>query len=353
MPQSQFTNILVVRTDRIGDVLLSLPMVHVLRANFPEARISFLLRNYTRELVEGQQGLDATLSIDSAQGPKSFLTMLSVIWAHNFDLVVLAYPTFRLALLMFLARISTRVGTGYRWYSFLFTRKVYEHRKTAEKHELEYNLSLLEAVGCSFERYPKPVLTLSREHQEAAEKILQELRLAEAERVVVLHPGSGGSARDWSLENFGKLAYELRARGYSVVVTGGPGEERLVQTVLKLAGDGVHALVNRLSLLELAALLRHVGLFISNSTGPLHIAAAVGTPVIGFYPPILACSPQRWGPYTDTKTVFVPDRNACVRCKGGPCQGNECMEQIEVNRVVQEVERVFSVLKQPIAEAQS
>ncbi|HEY4613373.1 MAG TPA: glycosyltransferase family 9 protein, partial [Bacteroidota bacterium] len=177
---------------------------------------------------------------------------------------------------------------------------------------------------------------------EAAERIRRELRLTEQDTIVVLHPGSGGSARDWSPQNFSLLARLLTQRGYRVVVTGGPGEEQLAQSVMSSAGEGVHALVNRLSLLELAAFFKNVTLVIANSTGPLHIAAAVGTPVIGFYPPIRACSPERWGPYTEKKTVFVPDRNRCPRCNGGPCEANDCMEQITVEQVVREAERMLT-----------
>lgn len=334
-------NILVVRTDRIGDVVLSLPMISVLKANFPSARITMLLRSYTKELAEGQPGLEAILLYDERGRLKPFWKMRSELHRSRFDVVILAYPTFRLALLMVLAGIPVRVGTGYRWYSFLLNRRVYEHRKTAEKHELEYNLSLLKRIGAVFDRYEMPRLVLSDQHARVAEQIRKELGLLPGDRVIVLHPGSGGSARDWSPSRFAQLGSEIVRRGYRVVVTGGPGEDALVQRVVSDAGSGVLPLVNRLSLNELAAFLRTVDLFVSNSTGPLHIAAAMGTPVIGFYPPMRACSPQRWGPYTEKKTIFVPDPNACPRCHGRPCQGNDCMDLITVSEVMQSVERML------------
>jgi ADP-heptose:LPS heptosyltransferase len=230
---------------------------------------------------------------------------------------------------------------------------VYEHRKTAEKHELEYNFSLLKRIGVTFERYEKPQLALSAHHVQAAEQVRQELGLNAHARVVVLHPGSGGSARDWSPLRFAQLGRELTQRGYRVVVTGGPGEGELVEQVVKNADGRLQPLVNRLSLKELAAFLRTVDLFVSNSTGPLHIAAAVGTPVIGFYPPLRVCSPQRWGPYTDLKTVFVPDPTACPRCHGKPCQGNDCMDLIDVQEVVQCVERMLYTTQNQHVEVRS
>jgi ADP-heptose:LPS heptosyltransferase len=93
---------------------------------------------------------------------------------------------------------------------------------------------------------------------------------------------------------------------------------------------------------ELAAFIGSARLFISNSTGPLHIAAAVGTPVIAFYPPIRECSQRRWGPLTEKKMLFTADNALCERCKGGPCQGNDCMDQITVDRVVQAARKLLS-----------
>ena len=331
--ERHFKNVLLVRTDRIGDVVLSLPMVTVLRSSFPPAKISMLLRSYTKELAEGQTGLDWTLVHDQDGRPKPFFLLLSELRSHRFDLVVVAHPTLRLALLMFLAGIPVRVGTGYRWYSFLFNRRVYEHRRTAEKHEAEYNLALLKTIGCGSETVLSPILAIGAETEQVAQNVKRSLGIENSSPVAVLHPGSGGSARDWSPQNFGALAKALRTDGFQVIVTGAKNERVLVESVMIVAGGAAIPLVGRLSLKELAAFLRRVDVFISNSTGPLHIAAAVGTPVIGFYPPIRECSPTRWGPLTEKKVVFVADNALCPRCNGGPCRGNECMDQITVEQV--------------------
>lgn len=334
--KSSLKKILIVRTDRIGDVVLSLPMIPILRKNFPDASISFLLRSYTREIVEGQR-IHAVLLYDGDGFHKKFFRMLFELRESRFDAVVVTSPTFRLALLMFLAGVRIRVGTGYRWYSFLFSERVFEHRKTAEKHESEYNLSLLKALGCDVESATKPSLHIFPKEEQEAAQTRKEVGLRENDVVVILHPGSGGSARDWSPRRFGETASRILEEGLKVVVTGGPGEEGIVSEVVRSASKGVIPLVNRLSLRALAAFIRSAHVFVSNSTGPLHIAAAVGTPVVAFFPPILQCSARRWGPLSDRKIVFEPDRNQCPRCHGGPCQANECMDLIRVEQVVEAV----------------
>lgn len=333
MTSDSYKNVLIVRTDRIGDVVLTLPMVPVLRSHLSDCRISLLVRPYTSELIAGTEGLDQILHYEERDGRKNFWQMLAEIRSQKFDLVLVSHPRFRIAMLLILAGIPVRVGSGYRWYSFLFNRKVFEHRKTAEKHEAEYNISLLRVLGVEVQRVPHVALPVPQEAREKALAELANLGISSASRFVVLHPGSGGSAREWRPERFGDLAKRLSDLGFPVVISGNRNEASLVYKVVQCSQGTARALAGRLSLKELAALLSLSGGFVSNSTGPLHIAAAVGTPVVAMYPPIRECSPTRWGPLSEKKKVFTADNTRCPRCKGGPCQGNDCMDQITVDDV--------------------
>jgi heptosyltransferase-2 len=261
--------------------------------------------------------------------------MLEELRRARFDAAVVAFPRFRIALLLCLAGIPVRVGTGYRWYSLLFNKKIFEHRRTVEKHEAEYNLSLLKGLGCSVSSNLEVKIVISVQERKKAADIRQSLGISDSDRLVLLHPGSGGSARDWKPENFSLLAAELKKHGFCVVITGGKAETHLVQSVAQEAGEGVQSFVSNLRLKEFAAFVQTAKLFVANSTGPLHIAAAVQTPVIGFYAPVRVMSPERWGPLTDKKVIFVPDPAQCPRCKGGDCRGNQCMEQITVQQVLE------------------
>jgi heptosyltransferase-2 len=292
-----------------------------------------LVRTYTRDLVEGFEGIETVISYDVKGEPRRFFSLVRELKDGCYDLVFVVHPSFRIALLMFLAGIPLRVGTGYRWYSFLFNRRVFEHRKTAERHEADYNLSLLRAVGCDIRSIPSVTLPLTDAAREAAEKEIQRLGVKTARKLVILHPGSGGSARDWSPKNFGQLAKVLVNDGCHVVVTGSSSEQSLVREVVDRSDGNALAVDGGFSLKELTAFISRAQLFVSNSTGPLHIAASAGVPVIAFYPPIQECSPRRWGPLTDRKAIFVADSKACEHCKGGPCQGNDCMDQITVEQV--------------------
>ncbi len=337
MQVSDTKNILVVRTDRIGDVVLTLPVAEILRSAYPDAIITFLARSYTHDILVGQKGIDRIILYDEQGTAKPLGNLIAELRGGEFDFAVVCYPRFRIALALLLAGVRIRIGTGFRWYSFLFNRRVYEHRKTAQKHEFEFNVSLLKPLGLAVSSAPVPVLAVTDDARRTAQQERRRLGLSDKDSFIVLHPGSGGSARDWSPANFRILALELTGIGFKIVVTGAQGEEKLVESVVHGTKSSVKASVGKLGLLEYAAFVKLSDLFISNSTGPLHIAAAVGTPVIGFYPPILACSPSRWGPVTKRKIVFVPDRTQCTLCRGGECRGNVCMDQIQVANVISAV----------------
>ena len=140
---------LLIRTDRVGDTILTFPAVTALRNNYPEAFISFLAQPYTVPLIEQYEGIDLLLSYEPEgrhRGWKGVLKLSHQLRELNIDAAILFYPRPELAFALLKAKIPLRIGTGYRWYSFLMNRRIYEHRNDYRKHESEYNLSLLESL---------------------------------------------------------------------------------------------------------------------------------------------------------------------------------------------------------------
>lgn len=336
---SDVKNILLVRTDRIGDVVLSLPMLPVLKQHFKNASISIMVRKYTRELVENHSCVSDVIQWEE-NGERTLSEYVKIVRDRKFDIAIVPYPRFYLALILFLADVPIRVGTGYRWYSFLFNRKVYEHRKDAKRHEAEYNLNLLSALGISTVESLQFEIDISADAHDTIDTIL---RRESVQHFVILHVGSGGSARDWSLKNFALLGDRIQTDlGMKVILTGSENETSLVHVVMEKMELPPINYAGRFSLMELCALIKRAGVFVANSTGPLHIASALGTPVVGFYPPIVQCSPTRWGPYTNKKKVFTADNAACPLCKGRACQSNVCMDQITVDNVFNAVQELIN-----------
>ena len=337
-------NILVVRTDRIGDVVLSLPLAEIIKRKYPKSRVSYFLRGYTSPLLEQNPFIDEVIIADESGGKISFNQNLKKIKSKEFDTCVVVNPTFKISLVMFLAGIKHRIGTGYRWYSLLFNEKVFKHRKYAEKHELEYNLGLLNKIGIQKSDLPDKIqfyLYVSEESSEKIKMLLNESGFKAGNKLVIIHPGSGGSSVDLPKEKFIELTKRLsESENVSIVITGNKNEVDLCKeyeinkSVINLAG--------KLDISLLKALIKKADLFIANSTGPIHIAAAFGIYVIGFYSKILSCSEKRWGPYTENKTVFTPTIN-CSNCTRQQCEKLQCMNSIDIGRVFDETKSVLKI----------
>lgn len=298
-----------------------------------------LIRQYTAEIIEENRYVDRTIFYDKGEKPLPFFHLLATLRTEKYDVVFHTHPRFRLALLTWLTGIPLRVGSGYRWYSFFFNKKIYEHRKDALRNELEYNLNLLKALNCDFQKDGIfPTLEVQSHTIGKIRKLLVDVGITNNTRFIILHPGSGGSGRDWSPRNFGYLGKRLNEiPDTKVIITGKKDEERLVKEVQSIAGIHTITFIDELNLREYAALAKLSSLFIANSTGPLHIAAAVGTPVIGLYSQVTPLSAARWGPYTKNKIIFSPrnkplDCKKCVYEKSGCC---ECMDSITVDEVYQ------------------
>jgi ADP-heptose:LPS heptosyltransferase len=324
--------ILIVRTDRIGDVILSTPVIRNLRRAFPEAHLAFLVSPGSREVVEGHPDLDEIL-VDDAEGAHrgggGFIELRGTIREKRFDAAVVLHPTLRLAMLAALAGIPLRVGTGYRAYSALFNRRLREHRRRGPKHELQYNLSLLEPLGIRpVELAPR--VCLAPGDRAVAERVL-EARGLSRRPFIIIHPGSGGSARDWPLGYFAQLADRIqRDLGVRVLVTGGEQEVGLVGRMVDLTETRPAVVVGETTLKQLGALMERAELFVSNSTGPMHLAAAVGTRVLAFFPTLFGCRARRWGPWGEGHIVMEPPVPECPRCEPEKCRYGDCMRMIAV-----------------------
>jgi heptosyltransferase-2 len=345
---------LVVRTDRVGDVVLSTPVLEAIKARFPESHLVMMVSSYAADVVKGNPNLDDVI-IDGHEnrhkGTKGFLMLLREIRGGRFDVGILLRPTFRLALLLFLAGIGYRVGTGYRFYQMLFNRKVYVHRKRNLRHEADYNLDLLKPFGIGSEKIA-PRVYLSPEEESFAQQVRREFEISPDETVVVIHPGSGDSALNLPAKRFAQVADQLAEKlDAKMLLTGMEREKGLVDCIRKNVRSEVVDLSGRTSLRQLAAVLGNADVVVSGSTGPMHLAAAVGTQTVAIFCPIFAAGPIRWGPYGEGHEVVLPPVPVCDKCKPRSCPHYDCMDKIKAEHVVARVRAVLERQKHSRADS--
>jgi lipopolysaccharide heptosyltransferase II len=334
-------NILIVRTDRIGDLILTLPLAGLIKKQYPNSKVTFLVRDFTKNIVSNHPFIDEVIVLSESDGNTNVFENLNLIKSKNFDTCIVVYPTFALALIMFFSGIKTRIGTGYRWYSFLFSQKVYEHRKNAERHELEYNVNLLIKLGIKnnvTESNVRYDLRVDESSLENVNKILLDEKLDLQKEIIIVHPGSGGSSIDLPINKFAELVKKLDDDNVQIIFTGNKNEIELCEKIK--SSVNVKNLAGKFNLDELNALISKSVLFISNSTGPIHIAAALGKHTVGFYPKIVSCSKERWGPYTNKKLVYGPQID-CKNCSREQCKKLNCMDSIDMTKVYIDIKNVL------------
>ncbi len=292
--------ILVARTEPLGPLVLSLPAVAALRGAYPSAWLGLLVRPSTAPLARLVGGVDQVIE-DTADASR-FPSMLK---AFRADLFVSMSAGGRVPWAAATARIRHRVGPGGRVYSALFERRVDERRAARDRHEVEVALAYAHRCGAPGGPACFP-LVIPAAATESATVWLGEHGIRRP--FVVIRPESGGaSCPPWPAGHFVRLATLLAGEGVHVVFSIGPADEATSRLL-----DAADLSTRRMArftgdLATLPALVQAASLAIGNGTGPLHLAAALGTPTLLVQPPSSAHGPARWGPYASNGYSLVPE----------------------------------------------
>lgn len=342
--------ILLIRTDRIGDVVLTTPAATVLKERFPAIHITFMARAYTRPILQQHCHIDEVLTYEPEgrhRGLQGHWQLAGELRAQNFDAAILFYPRPALAAALRKAAIPIRIGVGYRWYSLMLNRRIYEHRKHGRKHELEHNLTLLRPlVGEAPITTPRFAFEISPRLKEWRYSALREMNIPA--HYIMLHPGNGGSAPNLSVEQYRRvIRFLLKSSAHHIVVSGTLQEGELIQSILEgmEASPRVINAAGRFDMEQLMAIISGAKLFLSSSTGPLHIANAFSIPLAGFYCPADPCSPRRWGPFHQQEWVLLPPVKPCAHCQTERCPHGNCLEKIPEVQLAEFLERRLSSLE--------
>ncbi len=289
--------ILVVRTDRMGDVLLNVPAIRALKETFG-ARITLLAHRELKTLFEAIPEVDEVITYDEERWQESFTErwrLLQLVRRRHFGLAVILNPLRRMHILAFAAGIPYRLGYRRKW-AFLLTHSIADKKYEGQKHEVEYNLDLVRAIGADTQDLR---ITLGRLAEEEAyvAQLCKKYALLPADTLVAIAPNTSNPAKCWPKEYFAQLIDKLIAAGVKVAVIGAPAEHSAVLRLLAMTRQQPINLCGKLNLRQLAAFLARARLLIANDSGPVHLAAAVGTPaIVIFGRNIPGVGPRRWGP---------------------------------------------------------
>lgn len=290
--------------------MLAYPCFALLKQNLPDTHIVALVPGYTAEMAKACPWIDEIIIDPGEARGGGALTLSRLLRPHDFDTMIAVFSTTRTALAARLAHIPYRLAPATKLAQFLYNHRLVQRRSHSEKPEFMYNLDLavrlLNDHGIEVMQFPRsPFLHFPDETTTVLHKdFCAEHGLELAHKLIFIHPGHGGSANNLSPQRYGALARALHSeRGHSLVITAGPGEEDTARTVAgELNGMPHSVFISREGLRRFAEHIQCADLFISGSTGPLHIAGALDVPTAAFYPRRRSATALRW------QTLNAPER---------------------------------------------
>ncbi len=336
-------DILVIRNDKLGDFILSFPAFALLKSALPGCKIHVLVPRYTADMAAACPWIDETILDPGAEktGLREFNLLVLSIKRRRFGAVITLFSTTRIGLAVFLAGIAQRFAPATKLAQIFYNHRLAQRRSRSEKPEHVYNLDLakycLNYFNIALPPDPAPPYLRfdPREIDALRAAFCETHRLKPGEQLVFLHPGSGGSASNLSFEQYARLADALNStQGHTVVITAGPGELQKAQSVANLIEKSPHVIYQSTQgLLHFAKLISCANVFISGSTGPLHIAGALDVPTAGFYTRRLSATSLRWQTLNSARKrlAFSPPQTA----------GGLDMSSIDVAQAAAEISRNF------------
>ncbi len=317
--------ILVIKLRAIGDVLLSTVVLKNLHRYFPGAQLDVLTEPPGKEVVEGNSVVHEILVYDPRHGNGARL--IADVRRRHYDLVIDLFGNPRSALVTLLSRATYRVGYRFGWRVYCYN--IIVEPRGGDVHNTGFNLDALRHIVIPV-REELPEFPLGAADQAFAGDFFMRERLS-GKRVVALNPGGGWPAKRWPEASYAKLGARIAAEdGASIIILWGPGEEdRAKRIAASISAPSV--LIPPTTLKQLGAILKKCDMLVTNDSGSMHIAAALGTPVVAIFGPT---NPELQGPVGAPHVVVQHQRLLCLGCNFTSCPiDNPCMEELRPDDV--------------------
>jgi heptosyltransferase II len=328
--------ILIRAVNWVGDAVMTTPAIGAIREHFPKAEITLLANPLVGQLFSPHQWVDRVITFDrngAHKGIAGRFRLAAQLRKQTFDAAIIMPNSFESALIPWLAGIPVRLGKASDGRGFMLTKRYRPDDQKPLVHEVEYYLDLVRHFDIPGQ-LRQPFLTVTAAEDRGAAVLLEEYGISADDFVIGINPGAAfGSAKRWYPERFAEVAERLSAAwGAKAVIFGGPGEVDIAAAIERqLAGECCN-FAGKTNLRQLMALIHRCNFFVSNDSGPMHIAAALGVPLVAIFG---STDHATTSPYTD-KAVIVRKEVECAPCKLRECPtDHRCMTAVSADDVVQ------------------
>lgn len=328
--------ILIINLGGIGDLLLSTPALKALRVKFPEACIDLLIFQQVNEYAQGLPFIDNIFTLSS--GKKDFFKNLSTLFfirkkridtALNMRTLVSSRGAFKIKLLIKLINAAKTIGRDTSGRGYFFDIKIPEP-DVGEKFELEYDIESVNQLGVDV-RDKGIVFDIDARKRKETEELLKNAGIRQEDRIIAVHPGGKPSHR-WAQENFANILKMLNQDIHAkIVIVGSADEKSLAEYISKKSGLNIFDLCGKMDIYQLGALLKRADILICNDSAPMHIAAAIGTPLVAIFG---AGYFNRFNPENiSDKAIALYKKAKCSPCGKIECADMRCLKAISVDDV--------------------
>lgn len=327
-------NIIISRTDSIGDVILTLPLCGILKNKFPDVNIIFLGKDYVKAVVESSIYVDRFISFDEfdKMTESNAISFLKGLQANS---IIHVFPNKKIAKYSKKAQIPIKIGTNHRiFHLFTCNKKVKLSRKKSNLHEAQLNIKLLKPLGIKT-NHSLPELSHFYGFNKISPLKPEFKTLLDPNKFnLIIHPKSKGSAREWGTDNFSRLIKLLPQENFKLFVSGTSSEAELIKEFLTDNKNLITDITGKMDLEQFISFISNADGLLAASTGPLHIAAATGINAIGIFAPMRPIHPGRWQPVGKNADYVVINKE-CNKCqKSEIC---ECILEITPKTVFQKI----------------
>ena len=341
-------NVLIIKLRYIGDVLLATLTVRAIKAARPDVRVTMMVNRGTEDVLSGNPDIDEIVILDKGSLAAQF-QLIAGLRRRRFDTVIDLTDGDRAAFLSWISGAPVRIGFNdeHRWRGRFYTQVV--QPAPGVQHRIDRDLEALKPMSIQADS-KDPQLWLTPEDANSADQLLDQLGVQRSQSIVLLQPGARYWFKAWPPERFAELADRLTSQyGCQVLIGGSRQESDLAQQIQQMAKSRPISMAGRTTIKQFAAIAKKSALFVGNDNGAMHIASAVGTPVVALFGP---SSPREWGPRGGPVEVLYKHLD-CRSCVHPTCTRGEenCMRLIAVHEVIAAVQRLLLAGKPDYAAA--
>lgn len=323
--------------------MLAWPAFSLLKKQYPKAEITALVPQYTAPLAEQCEWIDKVLIDTRKDSFFNDVVLLSKnIKFNNYDLSISLFSELRTAVALWLAGVQTRIGPATKIAQIFLNRKLQQKRSRSKKPEFEYNIDLVKYYINFNNDYPTaspspPYLKFDINEINQLKKCIKERHhISEDYKIIIIHPGTGGSAINLSIAQYAELAKRISAQGeFHFIITAGPGElPHAIKLSDYISNLNYHIYESKSGIINFCKIINTCDLFISGSTGPLHIAGALNMPTAAFYPARKSATSLRWETINkkEIRLAFSP----------GKYTGNNDMHTIDIEKCAKKIKTLLT-----------